>query len=79
MGQSSDEEIWEYARAQSLTVVSKDADFSELSLLRGTPPKVVWLQTGNVTTKQVETLLRHHEKSIEAFLVDPTLRVLRLQ
>jgi len=37
----SDGKIWEYARANDFTIVSKDSDFQQRSLLYGHPPKVV--------------------------------------
>lgn len=50
--------IWMYARKHGFTVVSKDADFSEISMQLGFPPKLVWLRIGNCTTGEVEELLR---------------------
>jgi predicted nuclease of predicted toxin-antitoxin system len=54
----SDEQIWEYARLQDLVIVTKDEDFQRFSVWRGFPPKVVWIQLGNCSTKQVADLLR---------------------
>jgi len=45
-----DETVWEYARQNGFDLVTKDSDFSELSVLRGSPPKVIWLRIGNCTT-----------------------------
>jgi predicted nuclease of predicted toxin-antitoxin system len=42
-----DEQIWDYARDNGLTIVSKDDDFRQRSFLKGAPPKIVWLQVGN--------------------------------
>jgi predicted nuclease of predicted toxin-antitoxin system len=36
-----DTDVWAYARAESYVAVSKDADFFELSILHGAPPKLV--------------------------------------
>ena len=38
-------------------VVSKDAGSRQLASLHGPPPKVVWLNVGNVSTSVIETLL----------------------
>jgi predicted nuclease of predicted toxin-antitoxin system len=54
---ASDLEIWEYARAQGFGIVTKDADFEELSLLKGAPPKVIWLRLGNATNQEVQKVL----------------------
>lgn len=64
---ADDEEVWQYARDRGLTIVSKDADFHQRSLVRGHPPKVVWVRRGNCSTRQIEELLRQHRGDLEAF------------
>jgi len=36
-----DSEVWQYAKENNLTIVTKDADFSELMLLNEPPPRVI--------------------------------------
>ncbi len=48
------EAVWLYAREPDFTVVPKDADFSEISMQLGYPPKLIWLQIKNWSTDQVE-------------------------
>jgi predicted nuclease of predicted toxin-antitoxin system len=60
-----DEEIWNYARANNFTVVSKDSDFQQRSLLYGHPPKLVWLRVGNCTREQLFNLIAIHEQDIQ--------------
>lgn len=76
---AADEGVWEYARQRGLIIISKDSDFSELSIWRGFPPKVIWLQIGNCTTAQVETVLRARLAAIAAFSADPEAGVLVLR
>ncbi len=78
LGAAADEQVWEYARVNGLAVVTKDEDYSHLSVLRGDPPKVLWLLTGNCTTSRVEALLREYLDGILAFESDPTAGVLAL-
>lgn len=66
LAEALDRAVWEYARANNLVLVSKDADFGELGLLLGFPPKVVWIRRGNCTTKDIEDLLRDNRDTIEA-------------
>jgi predicted nuclease of predicted toxin-antitoxin system len=73
-----DVEIWEYARANDLMIVTKDADFSELGLLRGFPPKVIWIRRGNCSTAEIEALLRESFDAIEAMSADPHTGTLML-
>ncbi|WP_372719960.1 DUF5615 family PIN-like protein [Immundisolibacter sp.] len=78
LGSATDDAVWHHAREQGFTLVSKDADFYELSLLRGQPPKVIWIRRGNCSTAQIETLLRTQAGRIEAMLGDPEATCLAL-
>src|SRR6266403_3055239 len=62
--------VWEYARDNDLTLVSKDSDMHQRSFVFGPPPKVIWVRLGNCSTSQVEQLLRLHFNAIEAFYED---------
>lgn len=75
---ASDDQVWEYARLNEFVIVSKDEDFNNLSVLRGTPPKVIWRQIGNCTTTQVKALFRVRFAEIEAFEQDPAAGTLVL-
>ena len=46
-----DSEIWEYAKKNDLTIITKDADFSSLVLLNDPPPKVIHIKLGNMKMK----------------------------
>ena len=51
MRDSTDTEIWEYAKENGFAVVSKDSDFQARSLLYGNPPRFIWLRVGNCSVK----------------------------
>ena len=53
-GGSSDSSIWSLAREQNCILVTKDEDFRQLGVLRGAPPKVIWLRCGNQATAAIE-------------------------
>ncbi len=76
---ATDETIWRFARDQGFAIVSKDDDFSSLALVRGAPPKVIWLQIGNASTSRVAEVLRDKAKIIERFSVNPTEALLTLR
>ena len=78
LDKSEDVEVWEYARQYGYVVVTKDADFSELSTLQGFPPKVIWLQIGNCTTSHVEGLLRSHFEDIRQLIESDSIGILSL-
>jgi predicted nuclease of predicted toxin-antitoxin system len=66
-GGAADATVWELARQHECLVVSKDEDFHRLALLRGAPPKFVWIRLGNCTTDDIEQLLRRHHEDITRF------------
>jgi predicted nuclease of predicted toxin-antitoxin system len=67
LDQSDDEAIRRYAVEHGFAIVTKDADFAEHCLVRGAPPKVVWIRRGNCSTATVESLLRVHREEIDEF------------
>lgn len=44
----SDSEIWRYAGVQGLTIVTKDADFSNRVLISRAGPSVIHIRVGNL-------------------------------
>jgi predicted nuclease of predicted toxin-antitoxin system len=77
-GAASDEILWDYAKDNGFAFVTKDEDYRHLSLLHGTPPKILWLVIGNCTTSEVEELIRNHFPEIQDFEADQEAGVLEL-
>lgn len=50
LAQSSDEDIWQRAAREGAVIISKDEDFSRMTLLRPELVSVVWLRFGNCRT-----------------------------
>ena len=67
MEAADDRAIWEFAEGNGYTIVSQDADFAEIAILLGGPPKVIWVRTGNLPWAEVASLLRRHAKTIATF------------
>lgn len=67
LSEADDRKVWDHARANGFTIVSQDVDFAEMAALLGSPPKVIWLRTGNQSTAATSTLLRRHAELIVAF------------
>jgi predicted nuclease of predicted toxin-antitoxin system len=65
---ANDSVIFEFARRNEFTIVTFDSDFVDLSVVRGFPPKLIWLKTGNLTTKHISTLLQQNLDNIQTFL-----------
>ena len=75
---ASDLEIFLFARANDFTVVTFDSDFIDLNAINGTPPKVIWLNTGNLTTQSIVELLSRNFETIEFYLNSETDEILEL-
>jgi predicted nuclease of predicted toxin-antitoxin system len=78
LDRAADEEVFARAGEQGYTVVSKDADFAEMSQAKGAPPKILRLRLGNCTTAQIEQALRFHQQTIQRLGTDPETEVLEL-
>ena len=68
---SKDTFIWEYARTNGYCIVTFDSDFYDMGLIRGTPPKIIWLRTGNTKTSNIEKIIRNNFELISSFISDP--------
>ena len=75
---NSDEELRDYARRENFVIVTKDSDFSDLCILHGFPPKVIWVRRGNCSTSAIEKILRQHREEIEALDRDEIVGILTL-
>ncbi len=70
LNQTSDQRIWEFARDKGFTIVTFDSDFYDLSLIKGIPPKIIWLRCGNTSTKNISDILTTEANNIRSFLED---------
>jgi predicted nuclease of predicted toxin-antitoxin system len=75
---AADTEVWAYAASHGFTIVSKDADFHQLSFLRGHPPKVAWIRRGNCSTRDLEAILRDRHQDLVRFAEDQDAAFLAL-
>ena len=67
----SDNKIWKYAKDNDFSIVTFDADFFEISNLKGHPPKIIWLRTGNLATNNIIDLLITKQDVLTDFLQNP--------
>lgn len=78
LDQSSDEEVFDYAKANNFAILTKDADFYHLLNKNGYPPKVVWIRSGNVTTQYIIDLLINNANATQSFLGNTSVGILEL-
>ncbi len=67
LDQTPDTELREYAAQQGFTLVTKNTDLVDLCVLRGAPPKVIWLRLGNCSTALVRDVLQSNQTRILSF------------
>lgn len=75
---ADDRTIWEYAGDNDFVIVTRDADFEELSALYGHPPQVLWLRTPNQSKSATLSLLVENRDAINAALLEKGIACVEL-
>ncbi|MEP6646848.1 MAG: DUF5615 family PIN-like protein [Saprospiraceae bacterium] len=65
---ADDINIWNYAKSNNFSILTKDNDFDEISQLKGCPPKVIHLICGNKTTQFIIDLILKRNEEIKYFI-----------
>ena len=78
LGDALDIEIWQYAHDNDYMIVTKDADFSEFGVMKGFPPKIIWIRRGNCSTNDIEMILRENYSAISQLSDDGETGILTL-
>lgn len=79
LAEAGDGAIWDFAEREGYTIVTKDTDFVELSLLRGFPPKVVLVSLGNVPNAAILSRLCAEAGALHDFIANRTEGVLEIE
>lgn len=58
-----DTEIQEYAKENDYAIVTFGSDFYDISIINGHPPKIIWIRTGNLTTRQIVQLMIENQEA----------------
>jgi len=75
---AKDIEIWDYAKGNNLIIITNDEDFFNLLMIKGFPPKIILLKTGNQNRKKVEEVLICAKEQIEQLLLSSELGLLEI-
>lgn len=65
-----DIKIWEYAKKNSWTILTKDSDFKAYSVTFDCPPKVIRINCGNRSTSYILDKLISNNEVIISFLTN---------
>lgn len=69
MESASDKEVWQKAKDEDYVILTRDADFQELSLVWGQPPKVIRLKTLNQSRAATLRVLIENKNAITESLI----------
>ena len=64
----SDIEIWNFAKSNDYTIITFDADFFDISNIKGHPPKIIWLRFGNTTINYLAGIINSKNDIITDFI-----------
>ncbi len=67
---ANDYQIWEYARQKDYTVVTFDKDIPAIGSVKGFPPKIIWLRTGNISNQAIVSLFTDHSDGFVTFIAN---------
>ena len=67
---AKDTDIWDYAVANSYTIVTQDADFLNLLETRGFPPKIILLRIGNMSREKAGEIIIQSKSAIEDLVIN---------
>ncbi|MBX2897861.1 MAG: DUF5615 family PIN-like protein [Cyclobacteriaceae bacterium] len=74
----SDVEIFQYAKRNGFTILTFDEDFYDLQLIKGFPPKIIWLRVGNISNLNLLNKIISKKAEIEAFEINSEVGILEI-
>ncbi len=74
----TDMQIWDYALSNNQVIVTNDEDFLNLSNMKGFPPIVILLRTGNQSNSFLEKILIAHKEDVRTLVENKDYGVLEL-
>lgn len=69
----SDSDIWKYAKVKGLTIITKDADFSNRIVASEPPPRVIHLKVGSMRLADFRQFMLTNWGEMERLSVDHKL------
>lgn len=65
---ATDLEIFTAAGKESVTVMTKDADFPQILETKGPPPQIIWITCGNTSNTHLKVILKKTLRNAIKFL-----------
>jgi predicted nuclease of predicted toxin-antitoxin system len=67
---NTDIEIWKYSNEHDFAILTYDADFYDIGLLKGSPPIIIWIRRGNLTISEITELLFINQLKIQNLQIE---------
>jgi predicted nuclease of predicted toxin-antitoxin system len=77
--EAEDIDIWQYAKEHGFDILTKDADFLDIAIRLGPPPKVIFLHVGNGPTRTIIELFSRHRQEIQERLNHEEVSIIILE
>jgi predicted nuclease of predicted toxin-antitoxin system len=75
----NDFDIFQFARSNGFdAILTLDEDFHYIQIAHGPPPKIIWLRTGNCSTKALASVIISHSEIIRNLEMDASLDCLEI-
>ena len=78
MLRTPDPDIWQYARENDFTIVTKDDDFLALAHPFGPPPKLIMVEMGNCSNAVLAERLREPAVRLNEFVTHTRAGIIKL-
>jgi predicted nuclease of predicted toxin-antitoxin system len=73
-----DSEIWQYAKENGFTIITKDDDFLALAHRFGPPPKLIMVEMGNGSNAMLAERLRESAERLNEFVTHTRAGIIKL-
>jgi predicted nuclease of predicted toxin-antitoxin system len=78
MLRTPDSEIWQYAKENGFTIITKDDDFLALAHRFGPPPKLIMMDMGNGSNAMLAERLRESAERLNEFVTHTRAGIIKL-
>ncbi len=78
LSKSDDYRVREFAISNEYLIVTQDSDFYDIAIVKGIPPKIIWIRSGNCSTDSLEQLIRINTINIGHFIQEKNTVCLEL-
>ncbi len=78
MLRTPDPQIWDYAKANDFTIITKDDDFLAIAQRNGSPPKLIMVELGNCTNVELAARLKASAAELAEFASNTKAGIIKL-